>query len=414
METFAVIFISFLVIGTLLQLWLSQRHVHHILSHQAQVPSAFSDKVSLEDHQKAALYTITKVKVNQIDLIYKAAILLILTLGGGLEIIDNLIRSLNYNDIITGVIVFTSTLIIMEIIDIPFSIYRTFGIEERFGFNRTTKTLFFTDLIKEWLIFIMITSPLLALVLWIMQTLGEYWWLIAWLVIFGFMLLMSWAFPTFIAPLFNKFNPLEDSDLKTVIESLLNRCGFNSSGIFVMDGSKRSGHGNAYFTGMGKSKRIVFFDTLIKSLDKDEVEAVLAHELGHFKLHHIKKRLLTSAIISFSLFFLLGWLIQQSWFYHHLGISQQSNYMALLLFMLVMPVFSIFFAPVSSMLSRKHEFEADHYAVKQTSSQPLVNALVKMYQENASTLTPDPLYSAFYDSHPPAPVRINHIQMISE
>jgi STE24 endopeptidase len=297
----------------------------------------------------------------------------------------------------------------MSLLDLPFSLYHTFVVEQRFGFNRSTPVLFFTDLIKHALLLFIIGGPLIALALWIMQASGALWWLYVWAVWITFTLVMFWAYPAIIAPLFNKFSPLQDEQLRQRIQSLMDKCGFHSKGIFVMDGSKRSGHGNAYFTGFGNNKRIVFFDTLLESLEPAEIEAVLAHELGHFKLKHIQKRLLSTAALSLAALALLGWLAAEDWFYHGLGISQPSAWMALLLFMLAMPVFTFFLQPLMSLLSRKHEFEADAYAVQQSSGADLVHALVKMYRENASTLTPDPLYSAFHDSHPPAPVRIAHI-----
>jgi STE24 endopeptidase len=302
-----------------------------------------------------------------------------------------------------------SAMIIMSLLDLPFSLYHTFVVEQRFGFNRSTPAIFVSDLIKQAMLLFIIGGPLIALALWIMQASGGLWWLYVWAVWIAFTLIMFWAYPAIIAPLFNKFSPLEDESLRERIQALMEKCGFHSKGIFVMDGSKRSGHGNAYFTGFGSNKRIVFFDTLLESLEPAEIEAVLAHELGHFKLRHIQKRLLSTAALSLAALALLGWLAGKDWFYQGLGVSQPSAWMALLLFMLAMPVFTFFLQPLMALLSRKHEFEADAYAVRQSSGADLVHALVKMYRENASTLTPDPLYSAFHDSHPPAPVRIAHI-----
>ncbi|MGD8312649.1 MAG: M48 family metallopeptidase, partial [Gammaproteobacteria bacterium] len=292
---------------------------------------------------------------------------------------------------------------------LPFSLYHTFVVEQRFGFNRTSIATFLGDLLKQGLLLLAIGGPLIALALWIMQASGGLWWLYVWIVWMVFTLIMYWAYPAVIAPLFNKFSPLENDSLKQRIQALLDKCGFRSRGIFVMDGSRRSGHGNAYFTGFGNNKRIVFFDTLLESLEPREIEAVLAHELGHFRLRHIQKRLLSSAVLSLGGLAILGWLAGESWFYHGLGVTRTSPWMALLLFMMVMPVFAFFLQPLMSWLSRRHEFEADAYAVRQSSGTDLIRALVKMYRENASTLTPDPLYSAFHDSHPPAPVRIAHI-----
>jgi STE24 endopeptidase len=302
-----------------------------------------------------------------------------------------------------------SAMVLMSLLDLPFSLYHTFVVEERFGFNRSTIGVFFGDMLKQGALLLVIGGPLIALALWIMDASGGLWWLYVWVVWMAFSLIMFWAYPAIIAPLFNKFSPLDNEALKQRIQTLMDKCGFHSKGIFVMDGSKRSGHGNAYFTGVGNNKRIVFFDTLLESLKPEEIEAVLAHELGHFKLKHIQKRLLSTFALSLAALALLGWLAGQDWFYHGLGVSQTSPWMALLLFMMVLPVFTFFVQPLMSLLSRKHEFEADAYAVQQSSGADLIHALVKMYRENASTLTPDPLYSAFHDSHPPAPVRISHI-----
>ncbi|MDH3831078.1 MAG: M48 family metallopeptidase, partial [Gammaproteobacteria bacterium] len=310
---------------------------------------------------------------------------------------------------ITGVGVILSAMVIMTLLELPFSLYHTFVIEERFGFNRSTLKVFIIDMLKSALLLAIIGAPMIALALWIMEASGGLWWFYVWAVWMAFTLVMFWAYPAVIAPLFNKFSPLDNDALKQRIQILLDKCGFRSKGIFVMDGSKRSGHGNAYFTGFGSNKRIVFFDTLLESLSPEEIEAVLAHELGHFKLKHIQKRLLSTSALSLSALALLGWLAGQDWFYLGLGVSQPSAWMALMLFMMVLPVFTFFIQPVMSLLSRKHEFEADAYAVQQSSGADLIHALVKMYRENASTLTPDPLYSAFHDSHPPAPVRISHI-----
>jgi len=342
-------------------------------------------------------------------LIYDSLLLLGWTLGGGLEWLDNSWRAAELQPVITGTAVMFSAVLIMTVLDLPFSLYHTFVVEERFGFNRSTPAVFVTDLLKNALLLIIIGGPLIALALWIMEASGGLWWLYVWAVWTVFTLVMFWAYPAVIAPLFNKFSPLDNEALQQRIQALMDKCGFRSKGIFVMDGSKRSGHGNAYFTGFGSNKRIVFFDTLLESLNPPEIEAVLAHELGHFKLKHIQKRLLTTFALSLAALALLGWLAGQAWFYQGLGVSQPSPWMALLLFMLAMPVFTFFLQPLMSLLSRKHEFEADAYAVQQSSGADLIKALVKMYRENASTLTPDPLYSAFHDSHPPAPVRITHI-----
>lgn len=414
MNLFSAIFVLMLAASTILQWWLSQRQIRTVRDHQAAVPDAFSSNISLDDHQKAADYTVRKVYFGQKILIFEIIVLLLWTLGGGLEWLDQAWRSLDWSSLWTGVAVLLSVMLINAVINLPENWYRTFRIEAEFGFNRNTLPLFFSDFGKEILLSLALGIPLIALVLWLMAHAGNYWWFSVWVVWFGFSLLMMWAYPAFIAPLFNKFNPLEDDTLRQRIENLLQRNGFTSQGIFVMDGSKRSGHGNAYFTGLGNNKRIVFYDTLLEGLNHDEVEAVLAHEVGHFKHKHIQKRLLWMGLISLGSLALLGWLMQQTWFYHGLGVSTPSNYMALLLFALAMPVFTFFLAPLMAWASRRHEFEADSFAAQQAQAQHLIHALVKLYKENASTLTPDPWYSAFYDSHPPAPVRVAYLSKLEE
>jgi len=409
MHSFAVLFIVFFSISLIIRFWLSQRHISHIQAHRAAVPEAFEEKITLEEHQKAADYTSTKVRFGRLPLIYDSAILLLWLFGGGLELLDQNARALQLDPIYTGMIVILAMMLISSLLDLPFSIYSTFVIEERFGFNRTTIKTFISDLFKGALLALIIGMPLIWVVLWLMEKAGENWWLYTWVVWTAFSLFIAWAYPTWIAPIFNKFTPLEEGETLNRITNLLNRCGFNSNGIFVIDGSKRSSHGNAYFSGFGKNKRIVFFDTLLKSLDDDELEAVLAHELGHFKRKHIIKGM--ALTIGFTLLglWILAWLMQNDWFYNALGISTSSTYMALLLFTIVAPVFTFLLSPLLSMLSRKNEFEADEFAAEQADAKNLIRALVNLYKENANTLTPDPLYSAFYDSHPPAPVRIAHL-----
>jgi STE24 endopeptidase len=409
MPTFTLLFLAALTISLALRFWLASRQLAHVRSHRNSVPASFAERIPLEDHHKAADYTITNTRIGMLALAYDSLLLLGWTLGGGLEWLDSQWRTAGFSALTTGTAVILSAMVIMSLLDLPFSLYHTFVVEERFGFNRSTPALFFTDLVKQALLLFIIGGPLIALALWIMQASGGLWWLYVWGVWITFTLVMFWAYPAVIAPLFNKFSPLQDEQLRQRIQDLMDKCGFHSKGIFVMDGSKRSGHGNAYFTGFGNNKRIVFFDTLLESLEPAEIEAVLAHELGHFRLRHIQKRLLSTAALSLAALALLGWLAGQAWFYNGLGISQPSAWMALLLFMLALPVFTFFLQPLLAWLSRKHEFEADAYAVRQSSGSDLVQALVKMYRENASTLTPDPLYSAFHDSHPPAPVRIAHI-----
>ena len=409
MNTLTLIFLIALGLSLGIQFWLNRRQINYVADNRAQVPEAFAERIPLEAHQKAADYTLANMRLGTIELILGSMLLLIWTLGGGLELLDTIIRSYNLSPIITGVLVIFSMTLISAALDLPINIYHTFVIEKKFGFNRTTPALFITDLIKQTLLMAAIGLPLLWVILWLMEKMDHMWWLYVWAVWTGFSLFMMWAYPAFIAPLFNKFKPLDNEELKQRIEQLLKRCGFTSQGVFVMDGSRRSSHGNAYFTGLGANKRIVFFDTLLKSLSAGEIEAVLAHELGHFKRNHIKKRLISMMVISLLSLALLGWLMQYEGFYTGLGVSQPSTYIALVLFMMVSPLFSIYLQPVFAWVSRKHEFEADEFASEQSNANDLVNALVKLYEENASTLTPDPLYSAFHDSHPPAPVRIANL-----
>ncbi len=409
MELYSLLFVIALIFSLAIQLWLANRQADSVRRHRGAVPPAFAAHINLQQHQKAADYTLAKLAISRLELFYGAILLLLWTLGGGLEWLDNNIRQLQLGDISTGLLVIFSMMLIMAILDLPFTLYRTFRIEQRFGFNRMTIKQFVKDLLTQTLLTLFLAVPLIAAILWLMQDASPWWWLYVWAVLMGFGLLVSWIYPTFIAPLFNKFTPLDDVALKDRITALMQRCGFASNGIFVMDGSKRSSHGNAYFTGLGKNKRIVFFDTLLETLSADEVEAVLAHELGHFKHHHVRKGLIVNAIITLAGLALLAWLMKQDAFYQTLGVSHASTYMALILFSLVMPIFSIYLQPLMSFMSRKHEFEADSFAAHQSQPQTLIQALVKLYRDNASTLTPDPLYSAFHDSHPPAPVRIAHL-----
>ena len=409
MNAFTVLFLIALALSFGIEHWLSRRQAAHVLAHRHAVPDAFRETVSLEAHQKAADYTLDKNRLGDINRIFGLAILLLFTLGGGIEAVQGFWQGFGLAPLATGVAVVLTTLVLIQILELPLGLYQTFVIEERYGFNRNTPAQYAKDLGIQWLLSVALGGPLLALILWVMDSMGSLWWLLAWAIVMSFSILMSWAFPTFIAPLFNKFTPLADEGLKQRIEALLDRCGFHSKGVFVMDGSRRSGHGNAYFTGVGASKRIVFFDTLIESLEHDELEAVLAHELGHFKRRHVLKMLFTSACITLAGFALLGWLSGEDWFYRGLGVDSRSNATALLLFMLVAPVFTVYLQPVIAWFQRRYEFEADDFAAAQTRAAYLVSALVKMYRENASTLTPDPLYSAFHYSHPPAAIRIAHL-----
>lgn len=410
MLSFTILFLVMLAISTGIRFWLSFRQIKYVETHRTSVPVSFDGKISLEEHQKAAEYTTVKTRFGRLPLAYEVCLLLLWTLGGGLEWVDQTILSFSLNPILTGICVLLAYTLIASALDLPFSIYNTFVIEEKFGFNRTTIKTFIIDIFKGAALALIIGIPLLYIILWLMEQMGNLWWLYVWMVLTGFSLLMMWIYPIWIAPIFNKFKPLEEGDTLDRIKNLLNRCGFSSNGVFVIDGSKRSSHGNAYFSGFGRNKRIVFFDTLLKMLDDDELEAVLAHELGHFKKKHIIKSMFISFATTLTGLAILAWLMKTDWFFHGLGISTPSTYMALLLFTLVVPVFTFAFQPLFSMFSRKNEFEADAFAAEQTDANNLIKALVGLYKENSSTLTPDPLYSAFYDSHPPASVRIAQLQ----
>ena len=410
LNTFTVIFLIALAAGTLLKWWLARRQLDCVSGHRNAVPEAFRESIDLKTHQRAADYTVTRTRAGMLEGGVAALLLLGWTLGGGIDLLNGVWADTGLSPLLSGAGLLLSTFLIMGLLEMPFDIYRTFVIEERFGFNRTTPRLFISDAVKQTLLLLAIGTPIILAVLWLMAHAGAYWWFYVWVVWMGFSLLLTWAYPALIAPLFNKFVPLDDGALKTRIESLLARNGFASKGIFVVDGSKRSGHGNAYFTGLGSNKRIVFFDTLLRQLDAEEVEAVLAHEVGHFKRKHIAKRIALMAIVSLAGLMLLGWLIDTTWFYSGLGVAQPSLAVALLLFLFLVPTFTVFLQPLMSGLSRRHEFEAEEFAAGQADAGKLIGALVKLYKENANTLTPDPLYSAFHDSHPPAPVRIANLQ----
>ena len=406
-QTLSFVFISVLALTTITRIWLGSRHIGFMLNHRNRVPAAFTKNISLDAHQKAADYTTAKTKLVIGESIVQALLLFTFTLGGGLQYIDYVWRDLMpEQEMLRGALVILSVLMVSSVIDLPFDYYKTFVIDTHFGFNKMTRKMFVMDAIKQGILGLVLGAPILFAALWLMQGAGQYWWLYLWAVWSVFNLLVLAIYPTFIAPLFNKFSPLQDEALKSRIEALLKKCGFKSQGLFVMDGSARSSHGNAYFTGFGKNKRVVFFDTLLERLNADEIEAVLAHELGHFKHKHVIKRIAMMFTISFLGLALLGWLNQQTWFFLGLGVNDMSSYMALILFLLVSPVFLFVLRPMMASYSRKNEFEADAYAATHSSAKHLVKALVKLYRDNASTLTPDPLHSAFYDSHPPASIRI--------
>lgn len=410
-SSFSALFLIALCAGLLTRLWLANRHRRHVAAHRDAVPAAFTGSISLESHQKAADYTVARVRTGMLDMLISVALLLALTFGGVLQQLYELsARLVEPGSLLHGVAFIAAVASVSWIVDLPLTIYRSFGLEARFGFNRLTPRLFITDTLKGILLAAAIGLPLIACVLWLMGAMGDLWWLYVWGFWLGFNLLVLLVYPTFIAPLFNKFKPLEDGPLKNRIEGLMTRCGFRLSGLFVMDGSKRSAHGNAYFTGFGAAKRIVFFDTLLDKLEPAEVEAVLAHELGHYHHHHLWKRLAVISAGSLLFFALLGHLAGQDWFFNGLGMSASGTAPTLVLFALVLPIFTFPLTPLMSMWSRQHEFQADAYAARQAPASELVSALVKLYRDNASTLTPDPLYSRVYDSHPPAAIRIAHLQ----
>ena len=404
-NSFSLAFLFALSLMGLLRLWLSFRQVRHVQNHRDAVPGQFSGRIELAAHQKAADYTIVQSRFGRLSLLIDILLLLAFTFGGGLQILDAFWNK-HLEGLLHGLALILSIMVLSGLIDLPLSLYRQFVIEERFGFNRMTLGLFFTDLTKQTLLAAVIGSPVLLSVLWLMQQMGPLWWLYVWVFWCAFNLLILFIYPTWIAPLFNTFTPLDDAPLRERIEALLRRCGFSSSGLFVMDGSKRSSHGNAYFTGFGKSKRIVFFDTLLRRLAPPEVEAVLAHELGHFRHRHVLKRIALLFGISLGFLFLLGQLMMSDGFFLGLGLQTTGTAQALILFFLIVPVFTFPLTPLMSLLSRRHEFEADRYAARQSSASDLANALVKLYEDNAATLTPDPLHSLFYDSHPPAALRV--------
>jgi STE24 endopeptidase len=407
---FSVLFIVFFAASLLVRFWLASRQIRHVLAHRAAVPAQFAEKITLEAHRKAADYTIAKTKYGLVELFVGGAVLMGFTLLGGLQALSVFLLVHLGPGRLEQICLMVAVTLITGLIDLPFDYYRQFSLEERFGFNKMKPSLFFMDLIKSSLVSAAIGLPLLWVVLALMEKAGSLWWFYAWAVFSIFSIVMQVLYPTLIAPLFNKFAPLDDAALKERITKLMDRVGFTSRGLFVMDGSKRSGHGNAYFSGFGAAKRVVFFDTLLTRLQPQEVEAILAHELGHFKLKHIVKRTVMMFVMSLVFLALLGYLKNQVWFYTGLGVvplpDSSNDAVALILFMLALPVFTFFFAPIMSIGSRKHEYEADAFAARQADANDLVSALVKLYEDNASTLTPDPLHSAFYDSHPNAAMRI--------
>jgi STE24 endopeptidase len=415
MHAFSIVFLAALLTTTAARLWLSMRHLRHVLHKRDQVPAEFSGRITLASHQKAADYTGDKTRLGMIETVTGALVLLGFTLGGGLQwLSDAWSSAFTAGGYAHGIALVVSAIAVSSLIDLPFSVYRTFVVEAKFGFNRMTPRLFLADLAKQTALGAALGIPVLGAVLWLMNRMGESWWLYVWLFWIGFNLVVLTIYPTVIAPLFNKFSPLEDATLRSRIEGLLDKCGFRSRGLFVMDSSKRSSHGNAYFTGFGAAKRIVLFDTLITRLAPAEVEAVLAHELGHFKYRHVAKRMALLFMASLAFLWLLGFLMGKEWFYEGLGVHTQGTAMALMLFFIALPAFTFLLQPLTSLYSRMHEYQADAYAAEQANSEDLVHALVKLYQDNAATLTPDPIHSAVYDSHPPAALRIARLQALRQ
>ena len=413
---FTLLFAALLALGLATRFYLASRQIRHVALHRGQVPAAFASTITLASHQKAADYTIAKARFGLLEMAFAAAVLLGWTLLGGIDALNQALTHsalVRYGSLAPQLALLALFGLVSGLLDLPFTLYNTFRLEERFGFNKMTLRLWLADLARSTLIGVVVGLPIVALILWLMGSAGSWWWLWAWGVWMAFNLLALVLFPTVIAPLFNKFKPLDDEALKARVTALMKRCGFAAKGLFVMDGSKRSAHANAYFTGFGAAKRVVFYDTLLRQLNPAEVDAVLAHELGHFKHKHIVKRIALMFAISLAGFALLGWLSAQAWFYTGLGVQPNldgaNDALALLLFLLVTPLFSFFVSPLMAQFSRKHEFEADAYAMAQTDGRDLQSALLKLYQDNASTLTPDPVFVKFYYSHPPASERLGRM-----
>jgi STE24 endopeptidase len=411
MHLITALFLVALAGETVIRLWLASRQVAAVSAHRDRVPDLFSERIALPDQQRAADYTVARVRAGQWATVLEAFIKLGLTLGGGLALLDGLVNRIGWPEPWRGTLVVLAVLLLLSLLGLPFTLWRTFRVEARFGFNRISAALFAVDFTKRLTLGFLLGAPLVLATIYLMESAGVWWWAWAWLVWMGVSLALTWAAPRFIAPLFNKFSPLTDSALRERVERLLERCGFKAGGgVFVMDGSRRSAHGNAYFTGIGRNKRIVFFDTLLSRIDGDEIEAVLAHELGHFRLHHVRQRLVVSSVSLLAGLALLGWLAAQPSFYSAFGVPSGSAAMALVLFVVVVPVFTFFATPLEAWWSRRHEREADDFAVAHSNPERLATALVKLYRDNASTLTPDSVHSAFYDSHPPAIERISRLQ----
>ncbi|MFZ9820313.1 MAG: M48 family metallopeptidase [Methylophilaceae bacterium] len=407
---FSNIFLTLLILSCATEVYLSIRQNNSAIKHSLTVPNDFKKIIKIKDHTKAAAYTSAKTKINIAGLIVQALFLYVITLGGWINELNAILSAYLSGEIIQGVALILIIMILSSLIELPLGLYKTFVVDEKFGFNKMTISLFISDLFKQSIVSLIIVIPVIYIALWIFGNLGESWWIWLWVFFSIFNVVMLAVYPLYIAPLFNKFNPMVDKELKSKIEILLKKCGFESDGLFVMNGSLRSTHGNAYFTGFGKAKRIVFFDTLLERLTHNEILAVLAHELGHFAHNHVKKRIFALFLISFVGLYLLDFLKSNEWFYFGLGVTEQSNATALLLFVLISPLVLFFIRPIMAFYSRKNEYEADAYACKYTPASDLKNSLIKLYRDNASTLTPDSLYSAFYDSHPPAIARIGALE----
>jgi STE24 endopeptidase len=412
MHPFTLAFVLALLAHLAVQVWLARRQITHVKSHRDAIPPGFETAVSAAEHAKAADYAGARQRAGIVETVCDAAIVLALTLGGGIAMLGDWVAGLTEPDVIAGTLHLLVVFAVMTLAGLPFTIYQTFVLEQRFGFNRTRPATFVTDQLKAWALGLILGGGASAGVLWIMAEAGTSWWVVGWAAWLSFSLLVTWAWPRVIAPLFNKFSPLEDKPLRERIDALLARCDFHAKAVYVMDGSRRSSHGNAYFTGLGREKRIVFFDTLLTSLNAAQVESVLAHELAHFKLRHIPQRLVVGAAMSLAGFALLGWLSRQEWFYTALGVPVASDAAALLLFMLVVPAFTWVVSPALAAWSRRHEYEADAFAAQHSDARSLAEALVTLYKDNATTLTPDPLYSAFHDSHPPPAARIERLRAL--
>ena len=410
MNWFSWLFIAVLLLGTAMQIWLAWRQGRYVSRHVDDIPAPFVGRLSREAHHKAAAYTRARLHIEVAGLLLGAVVLLVWTLGGGIAWLEARLNEVPWPAFWQGVALVGLVFLITSVAELPLAVWRTFGVEASFGFNRTSVGRFIRDRLLGLGLAVSIGGPLLVAVLWLMDSVEHYWWLAVWAVWFGFSLAVTWAFPRFIAPLFNRFSPLADADLRTRLEGLLARCGFRSGGVFVMDGSRRSAHGNAYFSGLGRNKRIVFFDTLMQQLEAQELEAVLAHELGHFRKHHVHKGLALMALSSFAGLAVLGWVSGQAWFFEAFRIPTPTAANALVTFLLVTPVFLVFVQPLTAMLSRRHKFEADAFAAEHADGDALVSGLVKLYRDNASPLVSDPLYAAFHYSHPPPAERVARLQ----